>query len=75
MEGTVQLSEGLLGFFTLAVLIDLLIASSSSKLSQHFHLLCGFMPMSIALALGVQLTAKERVKDAGPESSTATTPH
>lgn len=46
-----------------------------SKLSQHFHMLCGFMSIAIASAClhwGVQLTAKERVKDAGPENSTAT---
>ena len=60
------------------LLISFLIASSPSKLSQHFHTLCGFVAIAIASAClhwGVQLAAKERVKDAGPESSTPTTPH
>lgn len=53
------------------LLISFLIAASPSKLSQHFHISRGFMAIAIAcLHWGVQLAAKERVKDAGPESST-----
>ena len=79
MEGIVQWSEGSWGSSPLQfLLISFLIASSPSKLSQHFHVLCDFYVHRCWLCLpplGAQLTAKERVKDAGLESSAGTTPH